>query len=457
MKKSMRIAAVAAAVTLGAVLLAPSPIAVTPGQSLQAAVNSAAAGDTIVVAAGTYAEQVTVSKPLTLQAQGVVKVNGFIVKADDVTISGFDITSPKTSSGFGVRVYNARCKILNNYIHDTWWDGILLEAASSGCLVSGNKMERVSQSGAEVRGSNHIIQNNEVVDTLQTPPGSTFTRSQGADADGFRFFGNGHQFIGNYIHDIKSGTSTNPDPHTDCFQSWKDTSPRTSASNILFRDNKCFLSWDNNGNPSSKIFQFGSVSNVIAENNQSRTRMVAIVQDGSHDIQFIHNTFIGDGSLSWGVEINSGVTNITVQDNIFYHQENGYGYLPKRGSTGLNAGHNCVYTTTRTPPGSPMPGDAWGLDPLFIGYASDDFRLQPGSPCAGIGVVYDANAPTATASNTPSVTPSRTPTPITPSRTPSPTPTLFAIATDTPAPPKTATPRPTVCVPQYDICIVDMP
>lgn len=399
-------------------------------QSIQQAVDAAEAGGIVIIAAGNYQEQVTVSKPLTLQAQGVVKVNGFIVKADDVTINGFDITSPKTSNGFGVRVYNARCKIMNNYIHDTWWDGVLLEASSSGCLVSGNKFERTSQSGAEVRGSNHIIQSNEVVDTLQTPPGSTFTRSQGADADGFRFFGSGHQFIGNYIHDIKSGTSTNPDPHTDCFQSWKDTSPRTSASNILFRDNKCFLSWDNNGNPSSKIFQFGSVSNVIAENNLSRTRMVSIVQDGSHDIQFIHNTFIGDGSLSWGIELNKSVTNVTVNDNIFYHQENGYGYLiTKSGVTG-NFGHNCVYTTTRTPPGSSRPGDVWGLDPLFVDLYNDDFHLQPNSSCAGIGA-FQSSAPTVTPSQMP--TGISTSIPITATSTPTPTSTQIAI-------PWTATP-----------------
>jgi parallel beta-helix repeat protein len=424
-----------------------------PFTTIQAAVNAAQAGDTLVITAGTYTEQVTISKPLTLQAGGIVKVNGFIIKADDVTIEGFDITSPKTSTGFGVRAYNSRCKILDNYIHDTWWDGILLEATSSNCLISGNRIERPSQSGAEVRGTNHIIQNNEVWNTLQTPPDSTFTRSQGADADGFRFFGSGHQFIGNYVHDIKAGTATNPDPHTDCFQSWKDTDPnRKPASDIGFYDNVCFLSWDFGGNTvnaSSKIFQFGGVSNVIAKNNISRSRMVSIIQSSSTNVQLTNNTFIGDGSLSWGVEILNS-TYITIRDNIFYHQENGYGYLPKRGSTGLNAGHNCVFTTTRTPPGSPMPGDVWGLDPLFVSYLSNDFHLQPSSPCLGIGVIYD-QSPILTSTYTPTGSTTPIPTSATPTKTQIPimsvTPTITVTKTITPSQTATRTPSavPTVC------------
>lgn len=361
-----------------------STITVSPGQSIQNAVTAAQPGDILQIGTGTYAEQVTVAKTVTLKAVGNVKTLGFIIKADGVTIDGFDISSPKTDTGFGLRIYNSNCKITNNYIHDTWWDGILLEGTSKNCLISNNKIERASQSAAEVRGNGHTIQNNEVVDTLQTPPGSSFTRAQGADSDGFRFFGVGHTFIGNYIHDIKEGTSTNPDPHIDCFQSWKDSAPRTQATNITFKNNRCMLSWDNNQVSSAKMFQFGNVAGAIVENNISRARMTSIVQDGSHDIAYTKNTFIGDGAQSWGIELNSGVTNITVRDNIFYHQENGYGYLPKSVS-GLDAGHNCVFTTTRTPPGSPRTNDVWGKDPLFVSYQQDDFRLQSGSPCLGIG------------------------------------------------------------------------
>lgn len=407
--------AAVAVISLSVIL---SPATIAPGESIQQAVDSAQPGSKITVQAGVYPEQVTISRPLTLIAEGQVKVNGFVIKADDVTIQGFDITS----TGYGVRVYNARCRIFDNYIHDTWWDGILLEASSDACLIAGNKFERTSQSAAEVRGNNHIIEDNEVVDVYQTPPGSTFTRAQGADADGFRFFGGGHYFLNNYIHDIGYGTATNPDPHTDCFQSWKDTAPRSQAHDITFDGNVCVLSWDDDPQV-SKAFQFGSVVNATVINNVSRTRMAAVVQDGSRGIQFVNNTFIGDGSLSWGIELNKNVTSITVTGNIFYHQENGYGYLiTKSGVTGTFGG-NCVYATTRTPPGSPRPGDVWGLDPLFVDYDNDDFRLQSGSPCDAMGAFLQ---PTVTETITPTST--RTPSP-TASETA--TPTLTVTATPT--------------------------
>ncbi|MBI3165164.1 MAG: right-handed parallel beta-helix repeat-containing protein [Chloroflexi bacterium] len=397
--------AAVAVISLSVIL---SPVTIAPGESIQQAVDSAQPGSKITVQAGVYPEQVTISRPLTLIAEGQVKVNGFVIKADDVTIQGFDITS----TGYGVRVYNARCRIFDNYIHDTWWDGILLEASSDACLIAGNKFERTSQTAAEVRGNNHIIEDNEVVDVYQTPPGSTFTRAQGADADGFRFFGGGHYFLNNYIHDIGYGTATNPDPHTDCFQSWKDTAPRSQAHDITFDGNVCFLSWDDDPQV-SKAYQFGNVVNTTVINNVSRTRMAAVVQDGSRDIQFVNNTFIGDGSLSWGIELNKNVTSITVTGNIFYHQENGYGYLiTKSGVTGTFGG-NCVYTTTRTPPGSPRPGDVWGLDPLFVDYDNDDFRLQSNSPCAGMGVVLQPTAtPAPTETPIPTITATFTPAPI---------------------------------------------
>lgn len=44
-------------------------------------------------------------------------------------------------------------------------------------------------------------------------------RTQG-DADGIRFFGNGHRLTGNTIKDIKASGYPRGGPHTDCFQTY---------------------------------------------------------------------------------------------------------------------------------------------------------------------------------------------------------------------------------------------
>jgi hypothetical protein len=56
------------------------------------------------------------------------------------------------------------------------------------------------------------------------------------DADGMRFFGNGHRITGNTITDISDHGYANP-PHPDCFQTYDDNSPPTF--DILIAGNTC--------------------------------------------------------------------------------------------------------------------------------------------------------------------------------------------------------------------------
>jgi parallel beta-helix repeat protein len=66
--------------------------------SIQSAVSAAPSGGMVVVCAGTYDEDVTVSKPLSLTGEGhpvidaTGQINGVLVKAPHVKITGFTIT-----------------------------------------------------------------------------------------------------------------------------------------------------------------------------------------------------------------------------------------------------------------------------------------------------------------------------------------------------------------------------
>lgn len=91
-----------AAMALAATLALPAAAAVwrvQPGESVQAAIDAAAPGDTIEIARGRYPGHLLVAKPLTLRGierptiDGELKENTISVKAEDVTIEGLIVAN----------------------------------------------------------------------------------------------------------------------------------------------------------------------------------------------------------------------------------------------------------------------------------------------------------------------------------------------------------------------------
>lgn len=150
-------------------------ITVCPGgtcnyTTIGAAVTAATAGDTITVAAGTYAETVTVSKSLTITLADSVIVNGatscFAISADNVTVNtasnggakckpgstsngiavtatngtriiGLEVDGTTPSAGDGINVANTVQSILiqDNYIHGFTGDGVEFAGTPAGTVV----------------------------------------------------------------------------------------------------------------------------------------------------------------------------------------------------------------------------------------------------------------------------------------------------------------------------------
>lgn len=215
-------------------------IDVYPGGSIQAAVNSASAGDTVRVFAGNYAERVMVNKAVTLLAVGTAETDGFTITASGATVTGFTIEAVADNSINGVGIYvNANdCKVLNNTIRNTARGGIFLQHTISGCVISGNKIGgNVSQYGIAVRGTGHLVEGNEIFDIRQrsqywlNPPNYR-------DADGMRVHGANHIIRNNYIHGILYG-GDNVDAHIDCFQSFNIPPYQPEMVNVLFEGNRC--------------------------------------------------------------------------------------------------------------------------------------------------------------------------------------------------------------------------
>lgn len=469
---------------------AANTITVSPGQSIQAAVNSASAGDTILVSAGTYNERVTISKSnITLEAQGQVVTKGFAIQnANFVTIRGFEIAD---AIGKGIEVLGKNCVIENNYVHFASDGGILLKvtdsdpAATSDCLVKNNRLYQNAQYGIDVRGRNHRVEGNEVWGTIQHHPNRVPSPSW-ADADAFHFHGSGHVFRNNYIHDIKFDGATVTSAHIDCFQTFESMPYQERATNVTIENNRCILPFychsdackSNPGQAVTKGVMIQQGSNITIKNNVFYTYYGIYSDRPVPDarIHVVNNTIIGlmdqnelqcspTGTVKcWpaGVVLDSAV-NSGVMNNVFYDQL--YKVMELRNqTTGMQVDYNLAYRSDgTTPPGRPPTPfgqhDLWGVSPQFVNPGGGDYHLQSNSPAintgTNIGVTTDKDgntrpqgsgydigayeyvgtpdAPTATpapaATATPIPTPTRTPTP---SRTPTPTQTPTPSPTPTP-------------------------
>ncbi len=359
-----------------------------PWKTIQKAANSGSG--TIYVLAGTYPERVKITRAgLTFMAQGVVNMKGFTITANNTTIKGFNISTSVVTDpdGFGIKVSASGCLLEGNYIHDTGRDGVLLDNSTSQCVVRNNTFVHPSQSGVDVRGTNNIIESNDISGTYQHPPQWANPPSW-VDADGIHFFGSGHIIRGNYIHDIHYGIPENIDPHIDCFQTWSDSSKGGSGSNILFDRNYC-------NNPETmdglagKAWQIqGDAPNLLIRNNVVHANLIAIISD-TRNLTIINNTFAGDpnNQFSQGIYLYNSI-DTTIENNIFAYQENGIGSIwpDAISEASLKAGYNCVFRAGGIPWRAQDPGDVWGLNPLFINETTGNYHLKADSPCIDKGM-----------------------------------------------------------------------
>ncbi|MEY8837483.1 hypothetical protein AB9K41_00425, partial [Cribrihabitans sp. XS_ASV171] len=225
-----------------------STFIVGAGMSIQAAIDAASDGDTIQVAAGTFTENLTIDKEITLLGAqaGMAAMDaarsggesvidgagtfGITVLADNVTIDGFEIT------GFGrdginvrtledakpgdasVGAYRTDVSIANNWIHNEdatgQRNGVVVgefsgdparstEIAEVNALsITGNYIDIDSSGGRALAFTNHfdfVTFNGTTIDANTIESGSAALFA-GAATDSFRF--EAIEFINN---DVQSG------------------------------------------------------------------------------------------------------------------------------------------------------------------------------------------------------------------------------------------------------------
>ncbi len=116
-------------------------------KTIQDAVNAASPGDTIIVARGTYSENVFVNKPLTIKSSdgapstivqaAVSNKDVFSLAANDTRIEGFTVIGLQGSAGISIN-HASRCVVTNNIAYGNI-RGIYLQS-STGNDVSNNNL-----------------------------------------------------------------------------------------------------------------------------------------------------------------------------------------------------------------------------------------------------------------------------------------------------------------------------
>jgi Right handed beta helix region len=385
---------------------APGDSRASPWRSIQHAAQAMNPGDTTIVEAGRYDERVVITKSggpgktitFTTDRGALVQMRGFRIMADYMQVMGFDITNQYQTpqQGWGMYVIGSHNLITHNHIHNLCFEGIYLSGngnRSSGATayntISHNTITRAEMAGVHIEGQSNLIERNDVGFTRQYPPNCP--ARNGADADGFRFFGNGHSFISNRIHDIAvAGSLYNPNPHTDCFQSWG------PATNVTFDSNWC--QWPAprpgsgaGGNEIGMVQNFaGNVSNLLFMNNVFINMGKGLIVQGDSGpivgLRFFNNTV--DNVIQEGLILHN-VSGARIVNNIFHNVGSGSdNYLvADRESQNFVAESNDMYMSNGSEPGSyGSTVRRLKLDPQFLNRDGFDLHLTAVSGLIGVGM-----------------------------------------------------------------------
>ena len=185
-----------------------------PGSTLCFTGGDLSGADVILTSSG------AANAPITLRSDGAA-VRSIHISANHVVVDGFTV-----AGGDGIFLKGNDLAIRHNTVHDTQRGGITCERCQNS-IIDSNAVQHVDNVGIWIEGQQIAVSHNTVRDTLARDNG---------DADGMRFFGNGHRITANTIMDISDRGYANP-PHPDCFQTYDDNSPPTF--DVLIAGNTC--------------------------------------------------------------------------------------------------------------------------------------------------------------------------------------------------------------------------
>lgn len=374
-------------------------VIVNPGGSINSAItaNTTVAGDRVLVSPGTYVGGVSVTKPITLEANGTVILRasstgngtGVDIRSSSCAVIGFRLENFSTAIGAWSGTYSG-VTVRGNHSYACQYH-IIINGAN--WLVESNKFERciwytknASDPGdsdyGRMWGTGHVYRKNMCFGTrfdTQDVIGAT----EAAHVDGLQYYGNGGQILrdvtieDNYFADAvqflflcdegSSGALARVTIRRNLFYSAKFT-PASGGGNLQGR-----ASW---GICIGKSY---GGKDMVVENNTLWNCANALGIRAASTGRWTKNILTNPDNQGTCYDPSSTTANQVTVDN----NATGFSWLGQSGYTGTTTQLTPQFVNTA----SPLGGDG------LLGTADDGFRPQNAS-LAGYGYAIAAAPPT---------------------------------------------------------------
>jgi PKD repeat protein len=374
-----------------------------PLRGIQAALDLAQPGDSVMVQSGTYNETLVFPRSgaadawITLQAQPghAVTIDATGIPIADYWQGAVTIADVSYVRVQGLRVeHSARTgiianrashvEILDNQTYDTVLSGIGVWR-SDNVRVDGNRVELAVNGGEQECISVSISSNVAVTDNEVLNDGAGTAGGEGIDIKD----GSSQVLVsGNHVHDL--------DELGIYVDAWD-----SDTSDILIEDNR--VHHCNNHGIAIAAERGGRVDRVTIRNNltYANARMGITIGDWDSgwphpmaDILIVNNTSVDNGpGAVWGAGIavlNGEATGVTIRNNLVAN--NAYAQiLDESGGAEITADHNLIWGASGS--GDEITGsDAVLADPRLVDAVNADYRPRFDSPA--VDAANDLDAPT---------------------------------------------------------------
>jgi parallel beta-helix repeat protein len=300
-------ALVSAGLITGGVASAGPPCSYTIANLEQArsAITAAAPGDVLCFAGVnlgdvdlTVVRSGTAAAPITLVSDGQTTVHQLHIIADHIRIQGFTIVG-----GGELLLEGTGIVAQKNTVRNTGRGGIICASCTDSTIES-NTVTHATTAGISISGQRITVRENLVSLTVPADDG---------DADGVRFFGNGHRILSNVIQNIPASGSAHPD----CFETFDTGHPATFDVEIVgnacqhVAENCLVATGDERGNGDAPV---GSRSIMFTGNTCATDGDQGVYLRRWADVDMHKNAFSGP-KLKRGILISAASTGCTASDN----------------------------------------------------------------------------------------------------------------------------------------------